>query len=73
MLTETQINNLLDEMNLEEKIGMVHGDEIFATKGVKRLNVPILKSKITILKNTTIYMLAEYMTNFFFPKFALPI
>ncbi|MEX1377461.1 MAG: glycoside hydrolase family 3 C-terminal domain-containing protein [Eubacteriales bacterium] len=43
MLTEIQIKKLLDQMNLEEKIGMIHGDEIFATKGVKRLNIPPLK------------------------------
>ncbi|MBN2880256.1 MAG: glycoside hydrolase family 3 C-terminal domain-containing protein [Clostridia bacterium] len=43
MLTETQLHDLLEQMNLEEKIGMVHGDEIFRTKGVKRLNIPPLR------------------------------
>ena len=43
MLTEKQLNVLLNKMNLEEKIGMLHGDGIFETKGVRRLNIPSLK------------------------------
>jgi beta-glucosidase len=37
------IENLLKQLTLEEKIGMIHGCEIFATAGVPRLGVPPLK------------------------------
>ena len=32
--------SLLKEMSLDEKIGMVHGSELFKTAGVPRLNIP---------------------------------
>ncbi|MCR4923421.1 MAG: glycoside hydrolase family 3 C-terminal domain-containing protein [Lachnospiraceae bacterium] len=35
-------SELLSQMTLDEKIGMIHGNGIFATRGVKRLNIPPL-------------------------------
>lgn len=35
--------SLLKQLTLEEKIGMIHGAELFATKGVERLGIPPLK------------------------------
>jgi beta-glucosidase len=40
---ETEINELLIQLTLEEKIGMIHGDGLFCTKGVERLGIPALK------------------------------
>lgn len=37
-----QLEALLKKMTLEEKIGMIHGQGIFHTKGVERLNIPPL-------------------------------
>ncbi len=37
------INKLLEELTLEEKIGMIHGAGLFRTKGVERLGIPPLK------------------------------
>ena len=37
-----QLENLIGEMTLEEKIGMIHGQGIFHTKGVERLGIPPL-------------------------------
>lgn len=34
---------LLEKLTLEEKIGMIHGAELFATKGVERLGIPPLR------------------------------
>jgi beta-glucosidase len=34
---------LIEQMTLEEKIGLLHGDGFFQTKGVKRLGIPPLK------------------------------
>ena len=31
---------LIDEMTLEEKLGMLHGDNVYDTKGVERLGIP---------------------------------
>ena len=42
MLSEIKLKALLSAMTLEEKIGMVHGNGFFETKGVKRLNIPPL-------------------------------
>ena len=39
-MTRRQLKELCDKITLEEKIGMVHGDEFFATKGVERLGIP---------------------------------
>lgn len=33
---------ILEQLTLEEKIGMIHGAELFATAGVKRLHIPPL-------------------------------
>lgn len=43
MLNQTQLENILSEMTLEEKINMLHGDGLFETKGIKRLNIPPFK------------------------------
>ena len=34
---------LAAQLTLEEKIGMVHGDQLFQTKGVERLGIPPLR------------------------------
>lgn len=39
---EQKINKLVEQMTLEEKIGMIHGNGLFRNKGVERLNVPKL-------------------------------
>ncbi|WP_051197967.1 glycoside hydrolase family 3 C-terminal domain-containing protein [Butyrivibrio sp. MB2005] len=33
---------ILEELTLDEKIGMIHGNELFRTKGVERLGIPPL-------------------------------
>lgn len=33
---------LLEQMTLDEKIGMIHGDGLFKTKAVERLGIPVL-------------------------------
>lgn len=40
--TETKIDNLLKQMTLEEKIGMIHGNSSFTSGGVQRLGIPEL-------------------------------
>ncbi|NLZ83504.1 MAG: glycosyl hydrolase [Clostridiales bacterium] len=40
---ETRIEELLGQLTLEEKIGMLHGDGLFQTGEVKRLGIPPLK------------------------------
>lgn len=37
---EQKINDLLKELTLEEKIGMIHGDGLFRTRPVERLGIP---------------------------------
>ena len=37
---EVQINELLRQMTIEEKIGMIHGAGLFRTEGVERLDIP---------------------------------
>lgn len=37
-----ELEKLIGEMTLEEKIGMIHGQGIFHTKGVERLGIPPL-------------------------------
>ncbi|MDO4338658.1 MAG: glycoside hydrolase family 3 C-terminal domain-containing protein [Eubacteriales bacterium] len=37
---EEKIEKLVSELTLEEKIGMIHGDGLFRTKGVERLGIP---------------------------------
>ena len=39
---ETTINQLLEEMTLEEKVGMIHASSSFTSGGVERLGVPEL-------------------------------
>lgn len=39
---EQNIEVLLEELTLEEKIGMIHGGGLFQTKGVERLGIPPL-------------------------------
>lgn len=40
---EHKIEELIQQMTLEEKVGMIHGAGLFRTEGVKRLSVPPLK------------------------------
>ena len=40
---EEQITYLVNELSLEEKIGMIHGAGFFQTAGVERLHIPPLK------------------------------
>lgn len=40
---EHKIEELIQQMTLEEKVGMIHGAGLFRTEGVKRLEVPPLK------------------------------
>jgi beta-glucosidase len=40
---DAEIDKLLSKMTLEEKIGMLHGNSMFSTGGVKRLGIPELK------------------------------
>ena len=37
---EEKIEKLVSELTLEEKIGMIHGNGLFRTEGVKRLGIP---------------------------------
>lgn len=43
MVYESQIEDLLQQLTLEEKIGMIHGAGLFRTEGVERLGIPPLK------------------------------
>jgi beta-glucosidase len=40
---DAKIDKLISKMTLEEKIGMLHGNSMFSTGGVKRLGIPELK------------------------------
>lgn len=40
---DVEIDKLIAQMTLEEKIGMLHGKSMFSTGGVKRLGIPELK------------------------------
>ncbi|MBE5960755.1 MAG: glycosyl hydrolase [Lachnospiraceae bacterium] len=40
---ESKIEELISEMTLDEKIGMIHGDGLFRSGGVPRLGIPCLK------------------------------
>jgi beta-glucosidase len=42
-VNEEKINELLEQLTLEEKIAMVHGEGLFQTGGVERLGIPPLK------------------------------
>lgn len=39
-LFKTEIEELVSRMTLEEKVGMLHGDGLFRSKGVERLDIP---------------------------------
>ena len=39
---EMKIDELVKQLTLDEKIGMIHGDGLFRTKGVERLGIPPL-------------------------------
>lgn len=39
-MTTQQLEALLAQLTTEEKIGMIHGSELFSTKGVERLGIP---------------------------------
>ncbi|MCR4740186.1 MAG: glycoside hydrolase family 3 C-terminal domain-containing protein [Lachnospiraceae bacterium] len=39
---KNRAKELLSELTLDEKIGMIHGNELFATKAVERLGIPKL-------------------------------
>lgn len=40
---DAEIEKLISQMTLEEKIGMLHGNSMFSTGGVERLGIPELK------------------------------
>ena len=40
---DSRIDSLINEMTLEEKVGMLHGTSMFTTAGVARLGIPELK------------------------------
>lgn len=40
---ERHVEELLKQLTLEEKIGMIHGNGLFKTAGVERLKIPALK------------------------------
>lgn len=39
---QKEIEKLISELTLDEKIGMIHGAELFRTKAVERLGIPAL-------------------------------
>lgn len=43
-MTKEKIEKLIVQLTLQEKIGMIHGDGFFATKGVERLGIPPFKT-----------------------------
>ena len=42
VVMEQKINALLQQMTLEEKVGMLHGNSSFSSTGVPRLGIPEL-------------------------------
>lgn len=40
---EHHVKSLLEQLTLDEKIGMIHGNGLFKTAGVERLGIPALK------------------------------
>lgn len=44
IMTEKNIEELLSALTLDEKIGMIHGNELFSTKGVERLGIPAFRT-----------------------------
>lgn len=43
-MTKDKIEKLISQLTLQEKIGMIHGDGFFKTKGVERLGIPPFKT-----------------------------
>lgn len=43
-MTKEKIDRLISQLTLQEKIGMIHGNGFFATKGVERLGIPPFKT-----------------------------
>lgn len=43
-MTKDKIEKLIAQLTLQEKIGMIHGDGFFKTKGVERLGIPPFKT-----------------------------
>ncbi len=43
-MTKDKIEKLISQLTLQEKIGMIHGDGFFTTKGVERLGIPLFKT-----------------------------
>jgi beta-glucosidase len=43
-MTKEHIEKLISQLTLEEKVGMIHGDGFFTTKGVERLGIPPFKT-----------------------------
>lgn len=39
-MTKDKIKELVSQLTLQEKIDMIHGSELFATKGIERLGIP---------------------------------
>lgn len=43
---EEKARTLTADLTLDEKIGMIHGAQLFQTKGVERLGIPDRKSVV---------------------------
>ena len=39
-MTKDKIEKLISQLTLQEKVGMIHGNGFFVTKGVERLGIP---------------------------------
>ena len=39
-MTKEKLKELVSQLTLQEKLDMIHGNGIFATKGVERLGIP---------------------------------
>lgn len=40
LIDEEKIEKIISELTLNEKVAMCHGNGLFRTEGVKRLNIP---------------------------------
>ena len=45
-MKKEQLEELLSQLTTDEKLGMIHGNELFATKGVERLGIPPFRVEI---------------------------
>lgn len=43
-MTDKRIEELIAQLTMEEKLDMIHGCELFATKGIERLGIPPFKT-----------------------------